>query len=246
MSTRCFIDPAFWSKDEMAPGPEESHHLLHVLRVRVGDVVVAFDGQGREARTEVLAAGDGSVVLRVLEECECAPPAVHLVLIQALLKGQKMDWVIQKATEIGVSRIVPVETEHAVVRLQKRQRAKRCERWQKIAREAARQCGAAWVPVIEPVQGLREYLSREADVELLLQCALAENARPLRDMVKDAKSSWGSIGILVGPEGDFAEQEMTAAQEAGAVPVSLGSNVLRAETAALFALSVLACAFLGS
>lgn len=229
----------------MSLATEEVHHLRTVLRARAGQRVTLFDGRGRSADAEILELDRHGARLRVVQQHVHPEPAVELALIQGVPREQKMDLVVQKATELGVRRILPVQTDHAVMRVREDNGPAKRERWQKIALNAAKQCGCDWVPEVAPVQDLEACLAAMPRVDLLLVCSLEPDARPLREALCRAREgSPRSIAVLVGPEGDLSARERAAARNAGGRSVSLGSSVLRSETAALFVLSVLAYEFL--
>lgn len=212
-------------------GGDGFHHLVRVLRARPGDRVVLFDGAGREADAVVVAVEGGEATLDAAEPRQAAPATTPITLHLALLKGEKMDWVVQKATELGVARIVPVETAHTVVRLSGERAGTRAQRWRKIAAEAARQCGRADVPEIDEPTPIEQTLRRPAPVRLFLH----ETATtPLPPTIAGAP-----IWVAVGPEGGFSPAEVEAARAAGWSIVGLGPRVLRAETAALAILAIL-------
>jgi len=247
---RCFVNPADWDEHALHLSPEEAHHLLDVLRAVPGDLVTVMDGQGREAKARLATVGTGRgaarrVVLDLVEKARTVQPAVRLTLMQALPKGQRMDWIVEKATELGVSEILPVTTEHVVTHLREEQKEARRERWQRIAQSAAKQCRTSWIPEVRPVCGFPEALAICAKVDLFLVGALTPEARPLRTVLAEAaKRGWPrSLALLIGPEGDLSPAELAEAGGAGAVPVSFGSLVLRVDTAALFGLSVLVSEF---
>ncbi len=237
---RCFADPSAWHGGLVKLDAEESHHIQHVLRGREGDLLWVFDGGGREAQAKVVDSDKTEVTLQVLEVTQHDRPPVSTVLVQSVLKGQRMDWTIQKATELGVSVLAPVIAQRSVVQLAETKKATKTDRWAKIARNAAKQCGTVWLPQIEPVTTLIDFLSEPKDLDVLLLCSLAEGATPLkRVLAQQAGRSPTSVGVLIGPEGDLTEEETQAAASAGAIAVSLGTLTFRAETAALYALSVL-------
>jgi 16S rRNA (uracil1498-N3)-methyltransferase len=237
---RCYIHRDAWNKPSVDLSDDESHHLLHVLRVKVGQKIEVFNGEGGTGIASVETTGRDAVTVRILERAEQKRPGVQFALIQALPREQKMDLIIQKATELGASEILPVTTEHAVVQLKQDRSEGKRERWEKIALNAAKQCGTAWLPKISTAQSLPAFLSGHRHFDALLVCALDENTRPIRDALQSIKSRpMASVGVLVGPEGDFSAAEMESIRAAGAIPVSLGGSVLRSETAAIYALSVL-------
>jgi len=244
---RCFVNPAAWDDRDLRLSPEEEHHLLDVLRALPGDFVTVMDGQGREAKARLTAVETGRgaarrAVLELVEKVRAVHPAVRLTLAQALPKGQRMDWIVEKATELGVTDILPVMTEHVVIRLREEQKRSRRERWQRIARSAAKQCRTNWAPEIRPVCGFSEALAVCAKADLFLVGALTPEARGLRTVLAEAaqRTRPRSLALLIGPEGDLSPAELAEAGRAGAAPVSFGPRVLRVDTAALFGLSVLA------
>ena len=237
---RCFIPLCDWNRSDITLSPDESHHLLHVLRAKTGQKVEVFNGEGGTGLAVVETIGRSVVAVRILERSEQKRSAVQFALVQALPREQKMDLIIQKATELGASQIIPVTTEHAVVQLKQDRSEGKRERWERIALNAAKQCGTAWLPKISPAQTLPAFLAGPRKFDVLLVCALDENTRPIRDAIQSIKAQpVSSVGVLVGPEGDFSPSEMESIRAAGAVPVSLGGSVLRSETAAIYALSVL-------
>jgi len=248
---RCFVSPAAWNDPAICLAEEEEHHLLDVLRAQPGDRVTLFDGQGHEALAQIsLAPHEGKVtrrriVMKIVEAVRAIQPGVSLTLIQALPKGQRMDWIVEKATELGASAIVPVITERVVARLTEKQKADRRSRWQRIALSAAKQCRTNWIPEIRPVGGLSDAVRSCSNIDLFLVGALTPDARLLRTVLHEARAkNPRTLALLVGPEGDLTPAELAEAVRAGAVPVSFGTVVLRVETAALFGMSVLASEFL--
>jgi 16S rRNA (uracil1498-N3)-methyltransferase len=237
-NARCYIPPSDWSLAGVTLGDDESHHLVHVLRAKAGQKVEVFNGEGGTGLAVVETIGRGVVAVRILERSEQKRSSVQFALIQALPREQKMDLLIQKAVELGVSAIIPVLTEHSLIRLKEGQAEKRKLRWDKIALSAAKQCGAVWLTDIHPPESLGAFLKNRPQYDLLLACALTDDAKPLRDILK-AHTDAHAIAAAVGPEGDFSPGEMAALRAAGAVPVSFGEQVLRTETAALYILSTL-------
>jgi len=211
--------------------PEQARYVA-VLRLSPGDFVELFDGSGRRVRAELLSSG-----YRVVEELPRASARrTDVVLVQALAKGEKMELVVQKAVELGASRVLPLATERAVVRLDGERGASRAERWRKIAQEAARQCGRADVPRIDEPAGWEAVFSllREEPERLGVLLEPEAHELPLGAAVRGA----GSVLLAVGPEGGFSPEEREQALREGMLAASLGSLVLRTETAGLAALSV--------
>lgn len=215
-------------------------YLSRVLRLRPGDELQVFDGAGNEIDASVDEVGSKSARLRLHARRRVSTASASIVLLQAVAKGEKMDWIVQKTTELGVARIVPVLAARSVARPSGDARA---TRWQTIAREAARQSGRADVPDVAspaPLADALVTLGAEAGARLIVY----ERARgaPLRRAVgTDARA----VVLLVGPEGGFAPEEVEAATAAGFAAVGLGPRVLRVETAALVAVALVQAAIGG-
>jgi 16S rRNA (uracil1498-N3)-methyltransferase len=220
---------------------EEHHHLSRVLRVRPGEKVWLVDEQGSSFRAEVVEVEQRRTRLLLLDKEEPSASKIRLILAQALIRSKKMDLVIQKATELGVWAVVPVEASRSVLRLEGREGA-RLERWQKIAREAAKQSRRTDIPLIHGPQCYSEFLeSREESAKFILGEA---GGTLLRDILVDASldsAGQGTPGVvlLVGPEGGWSREEERRAMEKGFTAVSLGKRILRSETAALAALAAI-------
>ncbi|MBI3945812.1 MAG: 16S rRNA (uracil(1498)-N(3))-methyltransferase [Armatimonadetes bacterium] len=238
------ISPDQMNGDRVELTPEQAHQVARVLRLRPGDVICLLDGSCRECRAVLAEVSPGRVAARAGEWRRCArEPDARLCLALGLLKGEKMDWAVQKATEVGVCEVVPLLCARSIVRLEEGRDAGKVQRWQRIAREAAEQCRRARVPAISPPLSLGSLLERAAEFDLILLADEGESA-PLSPAlaagmrkVKGERRTGNAVGLrvllLVGPEGGFAPEETRRAQEAGAVAVSLGARILRAETAAV-------------
>lgn len=215
----------------------DAHHIARVLRMAVGDNVIIADENERTAKAEITAITDEVVTLSLIEYLEDdSEPTVKVRLAQCLPKSDKMEFIVQKAVELGAVSIQPVNSENCVVKYTADKQAKRVERWQKIAHEAAKQCKRAAVPTVEPIITLKELLSCVDDDETVLFCYEAEDGRTLRQALNTHQSE--KYTVLIGPEGGFSPEEARLCQEMGAYPVSLGSRILRTETASLAALTM--------
>lgn len=224
--------------DKMEIDGADAHHMARVLRMAVGDEIVVADSVGQTARAKIESVTDETVILSYLETLQDdSEPVVKVRLAQCLPKSDKMDFIVQKAVELGVSTVQPIASENCVVKYTSDKAAKRTERWQKIAYEAAKQCKRALVPTVEPITGLKQLLASVGEDETVLFCYEAEDGHTFRQTIKDDQAP--RYTILIGPEGGFSPEEAELCRQMGARPVSLGSRILRTETASLAALTML-------
>jgi 16S rRNA (uracil1498-N3)-methyltransferase len=223
---------------------DESKHLVSVLRAAAGDRIGILDGAGRLGAAEVIAPHKKRTAIRILSQQAVPAFAPRRILAQALVREQKMDWLIQKAVELGVHEIWPLQTDHAVVRIRPEEAGKKSLRWQAIALAACKQSGNPWMPKFAPVRGLAAALDSLAGNTACFG-ALQENAVPLPEFFgRLRKEKCPQVAMFIGPEGDFSAGEVAAMLSAGVQPVSFGPIVFRVETAALFILSALQYAWL--
>jgi 16S rRNA (uracil1498-N3)-methyltransferase len=221
-------------------GPEHRHIGL-VLRARPGDALTLFDGAGGEVEAEVIRVERAETELALGVRRAVAGPAVPLTLLCAIPRGPRMDLLVQKTSELGVARIVPVVTERSVVRPGAEGADGKRARWEKIAREAARQCGRADLPIVDPPVGLEEALAGPDLPARRLALFEGERTRSLRAALGGAEPA--ATALLVGPEGGFAPAELAVAQAARFEAVGLGDRILRVETAAIVAVALVASAY---
>ena len=219
-------------------GPEH-RHVGRVLRARPGDALTLFDGAGGEVEAEVLRVARQETELALGARRQIAGPAVALVLLCAVPRGPRMDFLVQKTAELGVARIVPVITARSVARPDAE--AGRPARWEKIAREAARQCGRADVPLVDPPASLAAALGAPGLPARRLALFEGERKRSLRAALAGCEPA--ATALLVGPEGGFAPVELAAARAARFESVGLGDRILRVETAAIVAVALVADAY---
>lgn len=240
---RVFCRPPAADVREIALSPEESHHLVVVNRARPGDPVVAFDGRGTEWLAELNRADKKAAVLAVRSLSVRAPLPCAITLAQALPKGQGMDAIVRKATEIGAARILPLESERTQVHLDDQRSDRKVEKWHTAALEAAKQCGNPFLPEILPPLRIDAFLATAADYDLRLIASLQPGAGSLKPVLARFQNAHGHLPRrvvwMIGPEGDFTPAEVASARRAGFEPITLGPLVLRCETAAVYALSVL-------
>jgi 16S rRNA (uracil1498-N3)-methyltransferase len=221
----------------VALSDEESRHLRDVLRLRAGDEAYVFDGEGREYACVVAEPGGRKGVARLEVRAPAEPPSpeppVFLLLAVALLKGEKFDLVVQKATELGVGLIKPLLTKRTDVRLRdERDAAHRVERWRRLALEAAKQSGRARVPVVTPPRAFETFVAAEPGTDFL-RLMFAERGGGGLDELPRRDAPPENVAALVGPEGGWEDEEIELARAQGWTIVTLGGRTLRAETAAL-------------
>ena len=245
---RSYVDPEKWTAAVIELSADESHHLIRVLRAGVSDVITVFDGRGRSAQAKIETVNPVTVSLIDTPAVD-AQASYQVSLIQALPKGKTMDLIVEKATELGASEIFPILTERVVKRPDAEKALHWSERWQKVALSAARQCGVNIVPVVHPVTDCNDLMGACPDFDVLLLGSLEDNVAALSDVISETRNDGPKgrplkVGLMIGPEGDFSEQESKVAISAGATPVSFGKLVLRVETAAIYGLSILAYEYL--
>ncbi len=216
----------------------EVRHIRRVLRLKAGDGIVVFDSLGKEYEGTIVEEATSSVVIKIQNIfLSKRDSPLDVTLAQSLLKGEKMDYLIQKATELGVKEIIPFFSSRSVPLLEKSGRLKRHHRWGRIAIEASKQCGRGVVPKIEPLQDYPEIL-RMASPDSLRLILWEREGGTLKEVLERSKEKT-RIFFIVGPEGGFSLDEVEEAKRAGFIPVTLGKRILRAETASLCFLSIL-------
>ena len=227
--------------EEMYIEGVDARHISKVLRMQPGTQLQIVSDDGVSAMAEITAIDSERVTVRCLEKlAESHEPRVKLVLAQGLAKGEKMDFIIQKAVEMGAYSVIPVAMEHSVVRLDGAKSAKKVERWQKIAESAAKQSKRDIIPQVQPVQSMEEMLAK-CTCHTKIIAYECEDRMSLKAALRAAEEAGGitELLLIIGPEGGISEGELEQARQAGAVPVSLGRRILRAETAGLVAISAI-------
>jgi len=235
------MPPRFFCPMPLARGqlitlpPQAAHHALRVLRLGSGDELVLFDGSGGEWGGRLVGAGRAlQVELGEWREAECES-GLQLTLVQALPAADKMDWVVQKAVELGATAIVPLQAQRSVVRLSGERAEKRSLHWHQVVISACEQCGRNRVPALSSLLDLPHYLAQPAgDNETRFLLSPHQGVR-----LKALARPEGMVTLMVGPEGGFDPEEERAARSAGFQPLSLGPRVLRTETAGLAAIAAI-------
>jgi len=218
--------------------PGEIRHICKVLRLGEGDAVVLFDGEGKEYRASITRIFPGQIILALTPEggSARAESSLRIVLGMALLKSSKFEWLLQKATELGVSEVLPFSSSRVIPHREEEQSRARLARWEKIVAQAARQCGRSLLPRVHPPCSFEEVLRTDRGEATKIFLWEKEETRTLGDALTEANPK---IFFLVGPEGGFSDLEAVRAQEAGFRPVRLGPRILRAETAAIAGVALL-------
>jgi 16S rRNA (uracil1498-N3)-methyltransferase len=242
---RFYMSPEDWNKGALGLAGAEAHHARDVLRMRVGEKLVIFNGRGREITAEIVDLGKNEIGLRKLHEAETPPLQCRIVLGQAIPKGKNMDLIVQKAVEIGAAEIAPIVSDRTIVQIDSESAAQKQSKWQQIAIEAAKQCGQNWLPHVHAPRKLSELFPITSDEPFDLQLigSLQPGAQHLKKVLAnysdERRSRPRSVLMLVGPEGDFTPAELALARRHGCQPITLGPIILRVETAAIYCLSIL-------
>lgn len=227
--TRIFLDAPLKEGRALALSESAGRHLVKVLRLRKGDPVIVFDGSGDEYRATLGETRGRNLYVDVCERLGREPePALRITLLQAISRAESMDFVVQKATELGVGTIIPVLTQRSLVRLDQPRAERRRRHWEAVAIRACEQCGRNRLPSIETPTQLEAYLdsSRDDGLNILLDPQTTQSHR-------DLPAPPNQVTLLIGPEGGLDDEEIAAASRTGFVPVGLGPRILRTETAAI-------------
>ncbi len=226
---RFFISPDQWG-DSLSLTGDEAHHCCRVMRKKLGDRIVVFDGWGREGEAEIESVSKSEVGLKVLsvKEAEALKPQIEIAV--GIPKGKTFDLILQKAVEMGVSRIQPLMSEQGNVRFKEGEGEAKREKWQRAVLEACKQCGQSYLPEVAVPQDVETYLRGLEPGSPRFVGALTEGSRGFRGLL-DEVGEPSRIVLMIGPEGDFSVSEYERISEAEFAPVSLGELVLRTETA---------------
>lgn len=239
---RFFIEGVPPNPTELCLEGSEAHHALNVLRVQIDSSVSVLDGAGSEYLCKVKDVRRNCIALAVLERRRFTQPPCPVTLFQAVVKNKAMDLIIQKTTELGVHRIVPVICERSIVRPSSADAAEKAEKWRTLAIEAIKQCGQPWLPIIDKPRPLEHALREKQPPGLSIVASLQPGAKHPRECfmahLAEHRHPPQTVSVWIGPEGDFTQNELAAIIGAGAVPVTLGPFVLRSETAAIYSVAI--------
>lgn len=216
---------------------DEHHHITRVMRYEEGDQVIACDGQGRVVLVELFSFSKDEVVGTIIEELqEVRELPVKITLAQGLAKGEKMDLIVQKATELGVSKIIPFTSSRTIVKLNDKKESNRLSRWYKIAKEAAEQSHRSFIPQIADVHSYAQLLNIGQEYDFAFIAYEQEGDQTLHHYLQSVQVG-SNILVVIGPEGGFAKEEVASAVQKGFHSISLGRRILRTETAGIVALA---------
>ena len=227
-------------KKEIVASGDEAHHITDVMRLKESERVRVFDGEGNEylGLIERIDKYSKEVYIIIEETLEVSSEKnLEIILAQAITKKNKMDYIIEKATELGVNKVIPLITDRTIVRPDEKGARKKHDRWVKIAVEAAKQCGRSVIPEVENIKKYKDVIGGMDDYSLAIMAHLEDETIPIKEVIKGFKK--GKIIIFIGPEGDFTSDEILQAKANGCKFVSLGDRVLKSDTAGLYALSVI-------
>jgi len=216
---------------------DQVHHAKNVLRLKDNEEVIIFDGEGNEYRSVLDKLSPKGMIFEVKDKKNFIlnPSKIKITVACAIPKDSRMDEIIDKLTQLGAQRIIPLETERVIVKLDKHKKILRQERWKKIALNASLQSQRNTLPILEPIKNIKQLLSDSRSFDLKLIPTLTGEREPLKEILEESKPK--NILVMIGPEGDFTSGELDSAKKAGCIPVSLGDLVLRVETAAVAVVS---------
>lgn len=243
--SKFFVHPEHIKGDKAIITGQEAHHILDVMRLKKQDRITAFDGTGKLYEGKILDTTNKKVNVQIEHVVQDSQKTdLEITLAQGLPKKNKMDYIIEKCTELGIDLIMPTQTTRTIVKLDRVRFASRKLRWQKVAREAAKQCGRTTIPQVQGLSPWPTVLSALSDFDLKLLFSLVslvplgKQTQRLKDVLRTHNKAKRII-LLIGPEGDFTPEEVRGALNAGCIAVSLGKNILKSDTAAISALAMI-------
>ena len=239
---RFFVPPELSRADVFELPEREARHAVQVLRLRVGDEITVLDGTSSILICRIETLAKRSVRVAVLSRQHRPPLPCAITLVQAIPKGPAFETIVQKTTELGAARIVPLLSERVVAHVSAKDASTKVDKWRQIAVESIKQCGSPWLPSIEPPTHFENLAAQPPSADIAVVCSLQESHRSFREVAADYRATRqrppASAVIWIGPEGDFTPAEYAAIANTGASPITLGPLILRADTAAIACLAV--------
>ncbi len=239
---RFFVPPKECQNDPIYLLKSEARHARSVLRLSEGDRAIVLNGAGKELLCQVGDVRKDSISLKIIQENTILPMPFEITLYQAVTKGKTMDLIIQKATELGAHRVVPVLSERSIPEWDEAKAASKVEKWRSVCIESIKQCGSAWLPALEMPLKPEAAIKESCDVEVSLIATLQSEAKHPRTHIDAYTSENGQapkkLAIWVGPEGDYTPAEINQIRR-NSLPITLGPLVLRSDTAAIYCLAFL-------
>lgn len=236
---RFFVNPEQVQEDHIVIYGDDVKHISKVLRLKSGDKITICNRQGTDYECIIKTINKENIYAEILSHhLSETEPRVNITLFQALTKSDKMDFIIQKAVEVGIHKIVPMITERTVIKIEdEKKQSTKLTRWQKISESAAKQSQRGIIPEVGPIITLQEAFNASEKMDLKVIAYEKENQNQLRNILTgfDGKT----VGIFIGPEGGFEESEINLAKQSGLIPITLGKRILRTETAGLFLVSIM-------
>jgi len=236
---RFFVNKNNIEENRIVINGSDAHHIARSLRMAEGDEAIICDGEGSEYRCILSRIRDEECECKIIEAIDSGSESpIGITLCMAYPKGDKLETIIQKAVELGCDRIIPFESSRCIKRPKAEKAEKQTARLQRIAEEAAKQCGRARIPEVVSPLSFKQMLTETKQSELALLCYENEDGKTIKDVLKNS-GEVKTVSIIVGAEGGFSPDEVTEASDAGCLSVSLGRRILRCETAPLFALAAI-------
>jgi 16S rRNA (uracil1498-N3)-methyltransferase len=243
MGSRFYVPPEYIDRTKIHVKGQEAHHIIDVMRMVPGDEVVIFDGKDKEYKGVIEQGARREVLIRIKDIKHLITEVrLELTLAQAIPRKGKMDYLVQKCTELGVKRIIPLATVRTVIKLNKAHEDFRRQRWQRIATQASKQSGRIKIAEVAEISSLARVSSTISSYNLALIACLDRQSKDLNKVLKDYKErshkKSAKVIVFIGPEGDFTPLEINMAKKKGAIPVSLGNNILKSDTAAIASIAI--------
>ena len=233
---RFFIDKSSIKDNIVTIKGKEAHHIKDVIRLKVGDSFMAIDGNGKTYTLKIDKLKE-AVVAKIEKVISKKVDSPRILLASALAKKSKFDYIIEKATELGVTDIIPMITERTIIKVDSKSKIIKQNRWKNITIESAKQCGRNKLPVVHKITDLKGAIAitKELGYDSKIIPYVSESVKQIKQVIEKSKKD---VAIFIGPEGDFTDKEIALAEANNIIPVSLGELVLRVETACIYAVSV--------